>query len=66
MILVAGGTGTLGVPLVRVLAASGERVRVLTRDPGRAEALRAAGIEATAATSAIPRPSPRRAPAARP
>ena len=47
MILVAGGTGTLGAPLVRMLAASGDRVRVLTRDPGRAEALRAAGIEAT-------------------
>lgn len=46
MILVAGGTGTLGVPLVRALAARTERVRVLTRDPRGADTLRAAGIEA--------------------
>ncbi len=45
MILVAGGTGTLGVPLVRALAASGERVRVVTRDPGRADALLTSGID---------------------
>lgn len=46
MILVAGGTGTLGVPLVRALAARTDRVRVLTRDPRRANTLRASGIEA--------------------
>ena len=36
MILVAGGTGTLGTQLVRRLADRGEPVRVLTRDPARA------------------------------
>lgn len=46
MILVAGGTGTLGVPLVRALAARTESVRVLTRDPRHADTLRASGIEA--------------------
>jgi uncharacterized protein YbjT (DUF2867 family) len=46
VILVAGGTGTLGTLLVRALTTSGEAVRVLTRDAGRAAALRAAGVEA--------------------
>jgi uncharacterized protein YbjT (DUF2867 family) len=46
VILLAGGTGTLGTLLVRALTTSGETVRVLTRDPGRAAALRAAGVEA--------------------
>jgi uncharacterized protein YbjT (DUF2867 family) len=46
VILVAGGTGTLGTLLVRALTASGEAVRVLTRDAGRAAALRRAGVEA--------------------
>jgi uncharacterized protein YbjT (DUF2867 family) len=36
MILVAGGTGTLGSRVVRLLAERGEAVRVLTRDPARA------------------------------
>jgi NADH dehydrogenase len=36
MILVAGGTGTLGTRVVRRLAGRGEAVRVLTRDPDRA------------------------------
>ncbi|HEY2959344.1 MAG TPA: NAD(P)H-binding protein [Actinomycetota bacterium] len=36
MILVVGGTGTLGTQLVRLLVERGERVRVLTRDPARA------------------------------
>ncbi|MBO0773573.1 MAG: SDR family oxidoreductase [Actinobacteria bacterium] len=36
MILVAGGTGTLGSRLVSLLAERGEQVRVLTRDPARA------------------------------
>ena len=39
MILVAGGTGTLGTPLVRRLADRGEAVRVVTRDPARARQL---------------------------
>ncbi|MEV5433114.1 SDR family oxidoreductase [Streptomyces sp. NPDC052701] len=36
MILVTGATGTIGSELVRQLAARGEKVRALTRDPGRA------------------------------
>ncbi len=36
MILVAGGTGTLGTELVPLLSARGLGVRVLTRDPSRA------------------------------
>jgi uncharacterized protein YbjT (DUF2867 family) len=39
MILVAGGTGTLGTHLVRLLTDRGDDVRVLTRDPARAAAL---------------------------
>jgi uncharacterized protein YbjT (DUF2867 family) len=39
MILVAGGTGTLGTRLVRALTGSGMPVRVLTRDAGRASHL---------------------------
>ena len=35
MILVAGGTGTLGTRVVRLLTGHGEAVRVLARDPGR-------------------------------
>jgi uncharacterized protein YbjT (DUF2867 family) len=36
MILVAGGTGHLGIELVPHLGARGIAVRVLTRDPDRA------------------------------
>ena len=36
MILVAGGTGHLGIELVPLLTARGIPVRVVTRDPGRA------------------------------
>jgi uncharacterized protein YbjT (DUF2867 family) len=43
MILVAGGTGTLGTKVVRLLTTRGEQVRVLTRDPARAAHL-AAGV----------------------
>ncbi len=39
MILVSGGTGTLGRELVRRFVEAGERVRVMTRDPGRARGL---------------------------
>jgi uncharacterized protein YbjT (DUF2867 family) len=41
VILVTGGTGTLGRQLVAVLVARGEQVRVLTRDPARADGLAA-------------------------
>ncbi|MFB7510013.1 SDR family oxidoreductase, partial [Streptomyces broussonetiae] len=36
MILVTGATGTTGSEVVRQLAARGEKVRALTRDPARA------------------------------
>ena len=39
MILIAGGTGTLGRQVVRLLTARGRRVRILTRDPQRAGGL---------------------------
>jgi uncharacterized protein YbjT (DUF2867 family) len=37
MILIAGGTGTLGTEVVHLLTARGLEVRILTRDPDRAE-----------------------------
>jgi uncharacterized protein YbjT (DUF2867 family) len=36
MILITGATGTIGREVVRLLAAGGERVRAMTRDPARA------------------------------
>jgi uncharacterized protein YbjT (DUF2867 family) len=45
MILVAGGTGTLGRQLVRRLSARGLPVRVLTRDPNRAARGCCPGVE---------------------
>ena len=45
MIVVAGGTGTLGARLVPRLAGQGLAVRVLTRDPARAQHLAGPGIE---------------------
>jgi uncharacterized protein YbjT (DUF2867 family) len=44
-ILVAGGTGTLGSAIVRRLLEQGRAVRVMTRHPARADALRSAGGE---------------------
>lgn len=46
--LVTGATGFTGGHLARTLAARGIAVRALVRDPGRAQDLRAAGIELTA------------------
>ncbi|MET9073130.1 NAD(P)H-binding protein [Streptomyces sp. NPDC004232] len=43
MILVTGATGTTGSEVVRQLTARGEKVRALTRDPGRAQL--PAGVE---------------------
>src|SRR5215210_3155302 len=37
MILIAGGTGTLGTEVVRLLTERGLKVRILTRDPDGAE-----------------------------
>ena len=45
MIVVAGGTGTLGARLVPRLAGQGLAVRVLTRDPARADHLAGPGVE---------------------
>ncbi len=45
MILVAGGTGTLGRVLVAELVAKGLDVRVMTRDPARADAVRGPSVE---------------------
>ena len=45
MIVVAGGTGTLGTRLVPVLAGQGLPVRVLTRDPARARDLAEQGVK---------------------
>jgi nucleoside-diphosphate-sugar epimerase len=44
-ILVTGATGFTGGHLARRLAARGDRVRALVRDPAKAEALAALGIE---------------------
>ncbi len=46
MIVVAGGTGLLGTRLVPLLAGQDLAVRVLTRDPDRAEHLFGPGVEA--------------------
>ena len=45
MIVVAGGTGTLGTRLVPRLAGQGLAIRVLTRDPARARHLAGPGVE---------------------
>jgi uncharacterized protein YbjT (DUF2867 family) len=45
MIVVAGGTGTLGTRLIPRLAAQGLAVRVLTRDPARAGHLASRAVE---------------------
>jgi uncharacterized protein YbjT (DUF2867 family) len=46
MIVVAGGTGLLGTRLVPLLAGQDLAVRVLTRNPDRAEHLIGPGVEA--------------------
>ncbi|MEP7105998.1 MAG: SDR family oxidoreductase [Chloroflexota bacterium] len=48
MILVAGGTGRLGSQLVPLLTAAGRRVRVLTREPARAQPLAGDLVEVAA------------------
>lgn len=45
MVLIAGGTGTLGAQVVRLLTARELRVRVLTRDPARARHLESDLVE---------------------
>jgi len=48
MILIAGGTGTLGRRVVRLLTARGLAVRILTREPARAADLVGPGVEVAA------------------
>lgn len=45
-VFVAGATGAIGTPLVRLLVDAGWRVFGSTRDPQRVQALRRAGVEA--------------------
>lgn len=45
MYLIIGGTGTTGREVVRLLAARGETIRVLVRDPFKASFLAAPGVE---------------------
>jgi uncharacterized protein YbjT (DUF2867 family) len=44
-ILVAGGTGAIGRPLIAELRAKGHAVVALTRSPAKAQALAEQGIE---------------------
>jgi nucleoside-diphosphate-sugar epimerase len=44
-IFIAGGTGTIGVPLVRALVAAGHRVYSLTRSASKADEIRALGAQ---------------------
>ena len=48
-VFVAGGTGAIGVPLVRALVASGHQVTALTRSAANAPMLRALGATAAVA-----------------
>lgn len=49
LVLVYGGTGTQGAPVVAQLLAAGRRVRVVTRDPSRAQHWAQKGAEVVAA-----------------
>ena len=53
MILVAGGTGHLGRPLVKLLTARGMDVRILRRNPARAQALAPQGVEIVAGDASV-------------
>ena len=48
-VLVAGGHGKVGLRLLRLLAARGDRARGLIRDPSQAGDLEAAGAEVVVA-----------------
>jgi nucleoside-diphosphate-sugar epimerase len=60
-VFLAGATGAIGAPLLRLLIAEGHQVTGMTRSPERAEAMRAAGanavvadaLDAQAVTSAV-------------
>jgi len=53
-VFVAGGSGTLGVPLVRALVAAGHRVTALTRSPSKRDSLRALGAGVAVADALDP------------
>ena len=48
-VFIAGGSGTIGIPLVRALVAAGHRVTALTRTPEKEAMLRALGASAAVA-----------------
>ena len=48
-VFIAGGSGTIGVPLVRALVANGHQVIALTRSAGKREELRGLGAEVAVA-----------------
>jgi len=48
-VFVAGGSGTIGIPLVRALVAAGHQVTALTRSAGNRETLEALGASAAVA-----------------
>jgi 2-alkyl-3-oxoalkanoate reductase len=50
-ILVAGGSGTIGLPLVRTLSASGHQVTALTRSTRKQTELRALGVNSVIANA---------------
>jgi len=50
MIVVFGATGTIGTPLVTALLAKGARVRAVTSNPAKTEALKALGCDAVVAS----------------
>ncbi len=48
-VFIAGGSGTIGVPLVRAVLAAGHQVTALTRTPAKEHMLRALGAQAAVA-----------------
>jgi 2-alkyl-3-oxoalkanoate reductase len=53
-VFLAGATGAIGQPLVRMLIAEGHQVTAMTRSPAKADALRAVGADAVVADALDP------------
>jgi nucleoside-diphosphate-sugar epimerase len=53
-VFIAGGSGTIGIPLVRALVVAGHRVTALTRSPGKREMLEGLGASAAVADALDP------------
>ena len=53
-VFVAGGSGTIGLPLARALVAAGHEVTALTRTPEKAGAIRASGAQPAIADALDP------------